>query len=128
MKRLVGAAAGLLLGAAGVSSAATVIELEGTDNGQPVASNVTVNAGWIQIAVEDGGVVTHILYDASADTAYIVDHLEKAYTELTEQGIEQIGNQIQAMMAQVQAQLNQSAGALTEAQPAHHNAMSGTLG
>lgn len=117
-----------LLAIPGLGLAASIIELRGVDQNQPIANDIEVNGDWVRITIRDGGQHTEIQFDSTRDAAYIIDHQERTITELTEQGIQDMGNQLQSMMSQVQAQLEQSMAGMSEQQKAQLGGLLGNLG
>ncbi len=116
--------AAALFSGPGAAMSATIIELRGTDSGHPIDNDIEVNGERARITVRDGGQSTDVLYHASADTMYVIQHEDRSYLEFTEEELDQMGTQLKNMMAQIQSQLNQSTSGMSAEQQA---ALSGML-
>ncbi len=127
-KSRIALAAAMLLFSAGAAQAASLIELRGTDLEHPIRNDIEINGQRALVTVHDGGETTDIQFDADTGTAYVIDHQQKSYLELTEEGIAQMGSQLQNMMAQLKAQMEQASAGMSEAQRAQLGDLIGQLG
>lgn len=128
MKSRTAVAAAMILCGTGAADAASVIELRGTDLDQPIRNDIEINGQRARVTIHEGGETTDIQFNADSGVAYVIDHREKTYLELTEEGIVQMGAQMQNMMAQIQAQMEQAAAGMSEEQRAQLDGLLGQLG
>jgi hypothetical protein len=128
MFRFTAALIAVLVGHSGTALAASIIELRGSDSGEAINNDIEINGELVRLTVRDGATVSDIHFNSDTGTAHIIDHEERSYIELTEQGIEQMGEQMQGMISQVQAQLEQSMAGMSEEQKAQIGNLFGNLG
>ncbi len=99
---------------AGMAAAATSIDLQGSDNGQKIHNKILVNNNWVRISILDQQESTDVLFDTIHQIIYVLDHKDRSFMEMTEQGMEQMGTQLQGVMTQIQSQLSQVTANMSE--------------
>ncbi len=108
--------------------AASVIEMAGSSQGRPVSNTIEINGDRASLVIRDGDETAHVQFNAGQNTAWVIDHDQRSYIELSEEGVAQMATQLENMMAQVRSQVEQATAGMSEAQKAQLGGLIGQLG
>ncbi|MCZ7598283.1 MAG: hypothetical protein M5U09_11945 [Gammaproteobacteria bacterium] len=117
-----------LLALPAAAGAASIIELAGTSNNEPISNTIEVNGNRLRMIVREAGATSDVLFDASADTARVIDHAERTYMEITAADVERMGASLKGMVSEIRAQLEQTMAGMSEEQKAQLGGLLGNLG